>query len=92
MYLNASPVLAFSHDASLSGFAHSWVIDKPKWRNGRRGGLKNRCPCGRGSSTLPFGTTLHNKSMFVAKWATRNEWPVCFADILPTLIFSRPDS
>ena len=42
MFLNASPVLAFSDDASLSEFAHSWVIDKPKWRNGRRGGLKNR--------------------------------------------------
>ena len=29
---------------------------KPKWRNGRRGGLKNRCPNGHVSSTLTFGT------------------------------------
>ena len=34
----------------------------PKWRNGRRGGLKNRCPQGRDSSTLSFGTSqsLHS--------------------------------
>ena len=42
MYLNGSPVLAFSDRTSLSEFTHSWVIDKPKWRNGRRGGLKHR--------------------------------------------------
>ncbi len=30
----------------------------PKWRNGRRDGLKNHCPKGRVSSTLTFGTTL----------------------------------
>ncbi len=29
----------------------------PKWRNGRRGGLKIRCPQGRVSSILTFGTT-----------------------------------
>ena len=33
---------------------------KPKWRNGRRGGLKNRCPNGHVSSTLTFGTIIVN--------------------------------
>ena len=32
---------------------------KPKWRNGRRAGLKNRWGRPRVSSTLTFGTTLH---------------------------------
>ena len=30
----------------------------PKWRNGRRGGLKNRCQQWRGGSTPTFGTTF----------------------------------
>ena len=30
----------------------------PKWRNGRRDGLKNHCPKGRVSLTLTFGTTI----------------------------------
>ncbi len=29
---------------------------EPKWRNGRRDGLKNRCPQGRVGSTPTFGT------------------------------------
>lgn len=35
---------------------HGQMIFKPGWRNGRRGGLKIRCPKGRGGSTPPPGT------------------------------------
>ena len=35
-------VVAFSERISPDEFSYTWIIDKPKWRNGRRGGLKNR--------------------------------------------------
>jgi hypothetical protein len=36
--------------------AKGYPLRAPKWRNGRRGGLKIRCPKGRVSSNLTFGT------------------------------------
>ncbi len=34
---------------------------KPKWRNGRRAGLKIQCPQGRVGSTPTFGTPIQKK-------------------------------
>jgi hypothetical protein len=57
---------AFFHEIVLSavgdrlGRGYSHV---PKWRNGRRGGLKIRGPQGRVSSNLTFGTSTRGASM-----------------------------
>jgi hypothetical protein len=37
---------------------HAIFTDVPGWRNGRRYGLKIRCPKGRAGSTPALGTTL----------------------------------
>ena len=40
------------------GYTYPDNLARPKWRNGRRGGLKNRCPQGHVGSTPTFGTNL----------------------------------
>jgi hypothetical protein len=36
-----------------------WSIGRRDGGSGRRGGLKNRCPQGRGGSNPPLGTRIH---------------------------------
>ena len=42
----------------VSGLAAGEFVSRPKWRNGRRAGLKNRWGQPRVSSTLTFGTRI----------------------------------
>lgn len=48
--------------AKENGTKSSESKNKPKWRNGRRGGFKIRCPQGRVGSSPTFGTTERSQA------------------------------
>ena len=50
--------------------------DMPGWRNGRRCGLKIRCPKGRAGSTPALGTNFIFKNLLVLSSSTRIEFKV----------------
>jgi hypothetical protein len=61
---------------------------EPKWRNGRRGGLKNLCPHGRVGSSPTFGTQMDQPAEH-EKPADCNP-PVSRASIVPVTMTAQP--
>ena len=59
--------------ARLVEYRRSWYfyLFLPEWRNGRRGGLKIRCPQGRVGSTPSSGTTATFLEMLARVHAKR---------------------
>jgi hypothetical protein len=75
---HAGPVRA-SPVSRLLPYRLRWSKLQPprEWRNGRRAGLRIRCPKGRGSSTLPSRTLLTCGSSFRRHSPTAPTCPSC---------------